>query len=677
VANRLAGESSAYLLQHKDNPVDWYAWGEEAWERARRENRPVLVSIGYSSCHWCHVMERESFEDPDTARLMNELLVCIKVDREERPDVDQIYMETVVRLTGAGGWPLNAFCTPDGSPFFGGTYFPPTPAHGRASWRDVVEAVAKAWAEQRDEVEGQATRILEALRARPAVGGGRPEGVEMLGALARQLMQQADHAHGGFGGAPKFPTPTNLEAILLGQTLRCAPTGAFDHVVLTLHRMARGGIYDQLGGGFHRYSTDARWLVPHFEKMLYDQGQLLRVYAETHRQSDPRDADLDWPVAETIEFLEREMRGPEGGFFASLDADSEGEEGRFYVWTPPEVDAVLGAAAGGEFSTAYGVEAGGNFERTGRSVLSHALAGERGRFADARRRLFEARARRVRPDTDRKHITSWISYAVGGLATAGAAFDRAEWVESAARAADFLLDHMLDPDTGLLRIWDGSRARIPAFLDDYAATLGALLDLHRAGGDDRYVECALELAESIRTRFFDAEARDLFFVPADGEPLVVRPSSDSDGATPGAAGLAALGLVRISELSGSDDLRAVVDAVLETHAPMLARAPAHVPTLARAAALRDAGLGVGLVLGDPQAEPTRLLAQRARSLLGSEDPVVVLRPGSAPSWLAPEWTEGRDQTGGVPTAYICRGRACSLPATEPDSLRVPTTSGRP
>ena len=677
MANRLAGESSAYLLQHRDNPVDWYPWGEEAWERARRESRPVLVSIGYSSCHWCHVMERESFEDPDTARLMNERLVCIKVDREERPDVDQIYMETVVRLTGAGGWPLNAFCTPDGRPFFGGTYFPPAPAHGRPCWRDVVESVAKVWAEQREVVEGQAARILDALRERPSAQGERPDGAETLRGLTRQLMEQADRAYGGFGGPPKFPTPTNLEAILLAQALHCAPAGAFDQVVFTLHRMARGGIYDQLGGGFHRYSTDAHWLVPHFEKMLYDQGQLLRVYAEAHRQSEPRDAELEWPVAETIEFLEREMRGTEGGFFASLDADSEGEEGLFYVWTPSEVDAVLGAEEGAEFSTAYGIEAGGNFEATGRSVLSHALAGERARFAEARRRLLEARSRRVRPDTDPKHVTSWIAYAIGGLATAGAVFDRREWIESAARSADFLLDRMLDADAGLLRIWDGTRARIPAFLDDYAATLCALLDLHRAGADDRYVERGLELAHAIRTRFFDAEARDLFFVPIDGESLVVRPSSDSDGATPGASGLATLGLVRISELSGSDELRAVVDGVLETHAPILARAPAHVPTLARAAALRDAGLGVGLVLGDPQADATRRLARRARELLGSEDPVVVFRPGSAPSWLARDWIEGREPKDGAPTAYICRGRVCSLPATEPDALVLPTSSGGP
>jgi uncharacterized protein YyaL (SSP411 family) len=683
--NRLGAESSAYLRQHRENPVDWYPWGDEAWQRARSEDRPVLVSIGYSSCHWCHVMERESFEDAETAAFMNERLVCIKVDREERPDVDQIYMETVVRLTGSGGWPLNVFCTPDGRPFYGGTYFPPGRAHGRASWREVVDAVTRAYTERRGEVEEQAGRITETLAARPPAADGSPGGLEALGELARALMAQADRGHGGFGSAPKFPTPTNLEALLLARALHADPGDAFEHVRLTLHRMARGGIYDQLGGGFHRYSTDARWLVPHFEKMLYDQGQLLRVYSEAYRQDGGADPELCWPVEETIEFLERELRGPEGGFFASLDADSldpdsagsdrDAEEGLFYVWKPSEIEAVLGPEAGAEFAAAYGVEPGGNFERTGRSVLEHALAGERPRFAEARRRLFEARAPRPRPDTDPKHVTSWIAYTLGGLATAGAAFERPDWVAAAARAADFLLEHMLDPEGRLLRIWDGERARIPGFLDDHAAALCALLDLQRAGGDERYVRAALGLAGAIRERFFDPEVGDLFFAPADGERLVVRPGSDSDGATPGAAGLAALGLVRAGELSGRPELLEVADAVIAVHSAFLERAPAQVPTLVRAAALRAVGPGLGLVIGDPDAAATRALAARARQLLGSEDGVVVARPGERPPWLDAAWLEGRSAVDGAPTAYICRGRACSLPATEPGSLSLPGPLG--
>ncbi len=451
--NRLAEESSAYLRQHRNNPVDWHPWSEAAFERARRENRPVLVSIGYSSCHWCHVMERESFEDPEIAKLMNESFVCIKVDREERPDVDQIYMETVMRLTGAGGWPLNVFCTPNGRPFYGGTYFPPESRHQRASWPDVLRAVARAYHDQPDQVEAQAAQILDALRVQPDPGGSAElPGRATLSQLCVQLMQRADAAHGGFGNAPKFPTPTNLEAILLAGSHSLPDAGALEHVVFSLKRMARGGIYDQLGGGFHRYSTDAHWLVPHFEKMLYDQGQLLRVYAEAFRQT--RDPELAWPVEESIAFLERELRSPEGGFYASQDADSEGEEGRYYVWSPDEVEAVLGSERGPEFVQAYGVSAGGNFERTGKSVLAHVLAGERARFRNERQLLLEARAQRIAPDTDSKIVASWVGYTISGLATAGAAFERADWVAAAARTADFVLERITDTASGIMRVWD-------------------------------------------------------------------------------------------------------------------------------------------------------------------------------------------------------------------------------
>jgi uncharacterized protein YyaL (SSP411 family) len=669
MANRLADETSAYLRQHAENPVDWYAWGPEAWERARREDRPVLVSIGYSSCHWCHVMERESFEDSDVAALMNEKLVSIKVDREERPDVDQIYMDTVVRMTGSGGWPLNMFCTPDGRPFFGGTYFPPTPAYGRSSWSETVTAVAKAYAEQRSDVDAQAARVLEALRTRPDLPPAGPPGTEELSAFVRELMQRADSSYGGFGAAPKFPTPTNLEALLYANSQSVAVAGALDHVMLTLKRMARGGIYDQLGGGFHRYSTDARWLVPHFEKMLYDQGQLLRVYAETARQTG--DSELLWPVAETIEFLEREMRDAAGGFYASQDADSEGEEGRFYVWDAADIEAVLGAEEAQTFCEAYAVVPGGSFEQTGKSVLEHVLAGERPRFAESRARLFEARTKRVAPDTDRKQVTAWIAYTAGGLATCAAAFERDEWLQAAQRAADFLLGEMRDSDGGLLRIHDGERARVPAFLDDHAAVLCALLDLHRAGAPDRYAAAALEIAESICTRFFDAERADLFFAPEGDSTLVFRPASDSDGATPAANGLAVLGLVRAGELSGRTALLDVARSVLATHGPFARRLPQAAPTLLRAAALLERGLGVALVRGEPADPRSRALAARARHLLTSEDAVVIVPPGAAPEWLSPEWLEGRDATDGAPTAYVCRGQVCSLPARTPEEIALP------
>ncbi len=667
MANRLAAETSAYLQQHRSNPVDWYAWGEAPWQRARDENRPVLVSIGYSSCHWCHVMERESFENDETARLMNEHLICIKVDREERPDVDQIYMDAVMRITGQGGWPLNVFCTPGGEPFHGGTYFPPRPMQGRPSWCDVILAVAKLWREEPDQVEQQAQRIMQALATRPQTDGEGRVGIQTLHALSAQIMQRADRQHGGFGDAPKFPTPTQLEALLAAASLHVAGPGTLDHLVFSLKRMARGGIYDHLGGGFHRYSTDARWLVPHFEKMLYDNGQLLRVYAEAYRQTG--DEELVWPIEETIDWLEREMRDSDGGFFASQDADSEGEEGRFFVWSPEEIEHVLGAREGREFCEAYDVLAGGNFERTGKSVLSHIFGGERGGMREQRQKLLAARGERIAPDTDAKKICAWIGYTIGGLASAGACLGRDDWVEAAGRAADFALTTLSDEGRELERI-HAEHARIPAFLDDHAGLLCGLLDLHRAGGDDRYVEAAVRVGEAIAARFYDADARDLFFVPGEDSTLVMRPRSDPDGATPAAAGLATLGLFRLAGITERADFQEVVAAVLETHGPLLARVPLHAPTLARAAALVESGAGMGLILGARGDPRTLALARRARELLGPEDAVVVA-PGTAPPWLAPTWLEGRAAVDGQPTAYLCRGTACSLPARAPDELSLP------
>jgi len=669
VANRLARETSAYLRQHAHNPVDWYPWGDEAWERARRENKPVLVSIGYSSCHWCHVMERESFEDPNTARLMNDSVIAIKVDREERPDVDQIYMEAVQRMTGSGGWPLNMFCTPDGRPFMGGTYFPPRRMHNRPSFAEVVLAVARAWRDQRAEVDGAAAEVLAALGARPEVTQPDPVGIESLSLLVRQMMARADRRHGGFGAAPKFPTPTNLEAVLAASHLGVARGDALEHLVFTLERMARGGIFDQLGGGFHRYSTDERWLVPHFEKMLYDNGQLLRVYAEAHRQT--RDEKLRWPVEETVTWLEREMRDPDGGFFASQDADSEGEEGRFFVWNPEEIRAVLGQELGDEFCAAYGVESGGNFEHEGKSVLAHGLAGERPRFAEARAELFAARSARVPPATDRKNVCSWIGYAISGLALAGSTFARPDWIAAGARAADFALTRLSDGGRRLLRIYEAGEAKIPAFLDDHAALLGALLDLHRAGAGDRHLEAALAVAEELRARFFDPRTGELFFTPGTDSTLVFRPASDSDGATPAASGLAALGLVRLAEVTGRAEFAEVVDALIEREGPVAGRAPIYLPTLVRAAALREAQLGVAIILGKPGDPRAEALAARARSLLGPEDAVVVVDPDAPPRWLASDWLLGREMRGGAPTAYVCRGRSCSLPAVTPDELSLP------
>ncbi|TMA26456.1 MAG: thioredoxin domain-containing protein, partial [Deltaproteobacteria bacterium] len=534
--NRLADETSAYLRQHMHNPVDWHPWSREALARAQSEDRPLLVSIGYSACHWCHVMEHESFEDAETAALMNELFVCIKVDREERPDVDQIYMDTVTGLTGHGGWPLTVFCTPDGRPFYGGTYYPPEPRHGMPAFRQVLAGVAQAWRDRREEVTRSAAEITAALARRPIPGSALP-GEEAAAQGAMRLLQRADTEHGGFGGAPKFPTPTSLDLLLAASDAlpERKAREALDHVVLTCREMARGGLYDHLGGGFHRYSVDARWCVPHFEKMLYDQGQLLRTYTEAWRRSGASDEDLLWPVRETAMFLHRELRAPDGGWYASQDADSEGEEGLFYVWTPASVRTELGGAAE-EFCDAYSVTERGNFEH-GTTVLMDRARKPRSHLAGERGQLFAARSARIAPGTDHKRVTAWNALCISGLARAGSLLEDTAMLADATAAADFLAERLVDADGRLLRIWNEGRAHVLAFLDDHAALLEASLDLYRAGAGERFLARAVALAGAIVGRFYDEGEGDLFLTPSDGEPLAQRPRSDHDGATPHSTGL--------------------------------------------------------------------------------------------------------------------------------------------
>ena len=636
----------------------------------------MLVSIGYSSCHWCHVMERESFEDPNVGAADERALsIAIKVDREERPDVDQIYMEAVQRMTGSGGWPLNMFCTPDGRPFMGGTYFPPRRMHNRPSFAEVVLAVSQRLARRSATTSRKAAaEVLASLGARPEVTAPDPLGRESLsrarapddgarGPAPRRLRRRAevpDADEPGGGAARRYSS--------VSRAATRSSTSCF-----TLEQMARGGIFDQLGGGFHRYSTDERWLVPHFEKMLYDNGQLLRLYAEA-LPADRRRGARAGPSPRPSAWLEREMRDPAGGFYASQDADSEGEEGRFFVWSPDEVAARARARARRPSSARRTASSpAGNFEHTGKSVLAHGLAGDRPRFAEARGRLFAARSDRAcardRPQErlllDRlRDLGPRRCRARSSRSPSGSRPARAPPTSRCAKLSK--------GGRELLRVYEAGEAKIPAFLDDHAALLQALLDLHRAGaGDPRYVEAALVVADELRARFFDPRTRELFFTPGGDPTLVLRPASDSDGATPAASGLAVLALVRLVALTGRPELAEIVDAVLEREGPVASRAPMYLPTLVRAAALREAEPGVALVLGDPADPKTRALAVRARALLGPEDAVVVVAPAATPKWLAPELLEGRELRGGAPTAYVCRGRTCSLPATEPGELRLP------
>jgi hypothetical protein len=614
-------------------------------------------------------MERESFEDRETAALMNRLFVCVKVDREERPDVDQIYMDTVVRLSGHGGWPLTVFCAPDGRPFYAGTYFPPEPRHGLPAFRQLLAAIDRAWREQRAQVDDTARQILAALAERPRGMASAPPGAATVAAGARALLESADLEHGGFGSGPKFPTPTNLSLLLAACDVlpELEARRALDFLRMTCAEMSRRGLWDHLGGGFHRYCVDGHWGVPHFEKMLYDQGQLLGVYAELWRRSGAGDDDLAWPVRETAEWLRREMTGPEGGLYASQDADSEGREGRFYVWTPAEVEAVLGRERAAAFCRAYGVTTAGNFE--GSNVLWDVARGPRGDFAAERAELFAARSKRVAAATDTKRVLGWNALAISGLARAGSVLDEPALLADATAAADFVRARLAAPDGRWWRVFAEGKTKVPAFLDDLAAWLAALLDLHRATGDPALPALALAVAEQIQARFFDPDENDLFLTPADGERLPQRPRSDHDGATPHSSGLATLGLLRAAALSGREDLARTAERVLRTHAFVLERAPAAFPTLARAALAAERGLACAVVMGHPEDPRTRPLALAARRRLAPEDAVLVAAPGAAPpAGVDPAWFAGRGPVAGTPAAYLCRGTVCSLPVTTPEAL---------
>ena len=668
-SNRLASEASAYLRQHMTNPVDWYPWGSEALEKARNEDKPLFVSIGYSACHWCHVMEHESFENEETAQQMNRDFVNIKVDREERPDVDQIYMDTIVSLNGQGGWPLSVFCTPDGRPFYGGTYYPPEPRHGMPAFREVLTAITDAYRNQRDQVETMAERILGALSSRGTGQATGMPGAPEIETAAKKLLERADTQHGGFGDAPKFPTPTQLEFLLcaLDFTDEDLRQKILHHCTFTAHQMARSGLYDHVGGGFHRYCVDRSWTIPHFEKMLYDQGLLLRSYMETWRRGGSSDPDLLWPVRETAEYLRREMAAEDGGYFASQDADSEGEEGLFYVWSPPQIDQALGAKAA-DFRNAYGVTERGNFEHGTTHLIDRERAA-RSQFEAERETLRQIRSRRIAPATDHKRVASWNGYAISGLAKAASLLADPNLLEEATRAADFVIERMSDDEGRLLRVYNEGRAQIGAFLDDHASLLDACLELHRAGAGDRFLKTGLRTASAITQRFFDPELKDFFFTASDGEPLAFRPRSDHDGATPHASGLAALGLLRIGELSGETEMSGVARSVIGAHASYIERQPEAFPTLLRAVALDQRGLGVAVILGAADCPRRRALADRARKGLAPDDVIVCVEPGQpAPIGVAASWLLGREPKAGQSTAFLCRGTTCSLPVTTPEDL---------
>jgi uncharacterized protein len=651
MANRLAQETSPYLLQHRDNPVDWYPWGPDALSRARQLDRPILLSVGYSACHWCHVMERESFENPDTADYMNEHFVNIKVDREERPDLDALYMESVQAMSGHGGWPMTVFCDPDGVPFYGGTYFPPDEGRGMPSFRLVMEAVVEAYGNRRDELRARAPEMRARLgaigRIEPAT---ESPGVGLLTTAVAALREGADMERGGFGGAPKFPPTSALELLLA--------RGETEPVELTLDAMMAGGIYDHLGGGFARYAVDANWLVPHFEKMLYDNAQLARLYL--HGWQALGHQRYRRVCEETLDWLLREMRGPESGFFSALDADSEGEEGRFYVWTPDEIRAVLGAAAE-PILEHYGVTEAGNFE--GRNVLHlarGAVAPQPDGLEQARRALYEARGQRSRPGLDDKRLTAWNALAIGALAEAGAALGREDYLEAARTCADFVSKGLHDEEGRLLRSFKDGEGRLNAYLEDHAFLLEALLTLYEASFEPRWFERGQALADNLVARFGDPERGGFFSTSDDHEALIARRKEVGDHPIPSGNSSAALGLLRLAALTGDRSYEGQAIGVLRLFAKAAPRQPDAFAHLLRALDFQLSPTKEAALVGDDLAELAAVVRAQHR-------PHLVLAGGPEGA-TSPPLMKGRNTIDGKAAAYVCEHFACQAPVTDPQQL---------
>lgn len=657
--NRLSDQLSPYLLQHRDNPVDWWPWCPEALAEARDRDVPILLSIGYAACHWCHVMERESFEDPATAAYMNEHFVPIKVDREERPDLDEIYIEFVQSLTGHGGWPLTVFLDPDGVPFHGGTYFPPEPRYGVPSFISVMEAVVKAWDEKREEIAGQAPEVIKRLSAVSMVSAptGLPD-PEMLERAAEGMRDSTDPDHGGFGQAPKFPSASSLDFML--------SRGQLDAAGLTLDRMAAGGIRDVLAGGFCRYSVDARWRVPHFEKMLYDNALLSRTYLHAWQETGQR--RYLTVTTETLDWMLAEMANGTGGFHASLDADSEGEEGLFYTWTAEEFDDALGrdAKVGREL---FGITESGDFE--GRNVLHTPSGTPPDEFDEQlsaiRHVLLEARSTRVRPATDDKTVCSWNALAISALAEAGAVLGRNDYLEAATSCAEFVWSEMRDPQGYLLRVWRDGTAGVNGFLEDHAFMVEALLDLYEAVFEVEWFDRARGLAETMMDRFFDNDRGGFFTTSHDHELLVAKRKDVGDHPIPSGSASAALGLLRLAALTGEDLYRTRAESVLRMLAPAAPRRPDAFGHLLKALdfALSDQ---IELAVVTPASEDFRTASTEMLGVARSRYRPNLVTAAAIEGSGTPGLLASRTAVDGRTAAWVCRRFACQAPTTDPGEL---------
>jgi uncharacterized protein YyaL (SSP411 family) len=678
--NRLAHETSPYLRQHAHNPVNWYPWGPEALARARELDRPIFLSVGYSACHWCHVMEHESFEDPRIGQLLNDHFVSIKVDREERPDLDQIYMNAVQMLTGQGGWPMSMFLTPDLKPFYGGTYFPPDDRYGRPSFERVLRALIDAWQNRRDEIERSAGQITEHLQDL-----GRPEpttdalGPELLRDAVANLGRYFDRANGGFGSAPKFPHPMELR-LLLRAWKRFGDEDALGMARRTLDGMARGGIYDHLGGGFHRYSTDERWLVPHFEKMLYDNALLTVAYLEGYQATG--EDGYRTVVEETLAYVTREMTSPEGPFYSTQDADSEGVEGKFYVWPLGEVEEVLGRDAAEVFGNVYDVTAEGNWE--GHNILHRTKTEEqyarllhlsvedlRRSLAESRRKLLEVRGRRVWPGRDEKTLTSWNGLMIDAFALAAQVLDRPEYAATAERAADFLLTRMRTADGRLLRTYSaGSEPKLNAYLEDYAFLVNGLVTLYEATFNPRWVEAGSDLARVMVEQFWDGAEGGFFYTGRDHEALIARTKDPHDSSIPSGNSMAAFALLRLAKLTGHPDWLQKAEATLKLFRGLMARSPMAAGQMLVALDFHLGPVQEVAVVGDAAGEETRRVLRVLRGRFRPHQ-VVALKPAhdGAPrlEQIIP-LLAGKTAQGPV-TTYVCQDFTCRAPLVGAEAVQ--------
>ncbi len=679
MANRLAKETSPYLLQHADNPVDWYAWGPEALGKARTEDRPILLSIGYAACHWCHVMAHESFENEATAQVMNELFINVKVDREERPDLDGIYMQAVQAMTGRGGWPMTVFLTPQGEPFYGGTYYPPEDRQGIPSFRRVLESVADSYRNRRESIEHTSSQLREIYDATkvPAKSEGAL-GSRALDLAYRGIAQKYDVRHGGFDDAPKFP-PTMVLDFLLRYWRRTDSPYALEMVTDTFTKMANGGIYDQIGGGFHRYSTDAIWLVPHFEKMLYDNALLVRLGANLWQAT--HDSHVKRVTEETLQWVHREMTSPEGGFYSSQDADSDGEEGTFYVWSERELDDLLGSDSLA-VKTYYGVTASGNFE--GRNILhiraqSAMVAARAGIspelfdriIADAKTTLYPVRARRASPARDEKILASWNGLMLRGIATAARAFESDDLTRMAVRNGEFLHKEMVDGGR-VMRSHTKGETRINGFLEDHAAVALGFVSLYELTFDPEWIDRAKDIASVMIELFWDDEIGAFFDTARDAEPLITRPRDVGDNAIPSGTSLAVDLLLVLAELTNDAEMRRRATFVFETIATPLLRYPSAFGHLLGAADMATNGAVEVAIAGKTDSKDFRSLEHEVATRYV---PSLVLAGGSAPGKVA--LMEGREARNGKATAYVCRAYTCDEPALDPAALAAQLeTAGR-